>query len=73
MNGMNIVSWYDGYISICGHTPTGNVLWNRDKSMYLDDYLKSIWKNEKENVYLLDCGRGFQSGRLACRCLETGK
>lgn len=63
----------DGYISICGHTPTGNVIWNRDSSMYLDEYMKSIWRNEKENVYLLDCGCGFGSGRLACMCIETGE
>lgn len=62
----------DGYISLCGHTPTSNVLW-KNKATYLDEYMKSIWRNEKENVYLLDCGCGFASGKLACLCLETGK
>ncbi len=63
----------DGYISICGHTPTWNVVWQRNQALYLDKYRKSIWRNEKENVYLLDCGCGFESGLLACMCLETGK
>ena len=63
----------EGYISICAHTPTANLLWKRDRSMYLDEYMKSIWRNKKGNVYLLDCGCGFESGRLACMCLETGE
>ena len=62
----------DGYISMCGHTPTGNVLW-KDENLYLDEYQKSIWHNQKENVYLLDCGCGLPGGRLACICLETGE
>lgn len=62
----------DGFISMCGHTPTGNVLWCR-KNMYLDEYKESIWRNEKENVFLMDCGCGFESGRLACMCIETGE
>lgn len=63
----------EGYISICGHTPTENLLWKSDRTMYLDEYRKSIWRNKKGNVYLLDCGCGFESGRLACMCLETGE
>ena len=62
----------DGYISFVGHTPTDNVLW-RKPERYLDEPLNSIWKNEKENVYLMDCGSGFGSGRLACICIETGE
>lgn len=65
--------WNSGVISMCGHTPTENVLWSRNKNMYLDEYKNSIWRNERENVYLLDCGCGFKSGRLACICLETGE
>lgn len=61
----------DGYISLCGHTPTCSLLW-KNKGAYLDEYMTSIWRNEKENVYLLDCGCGFSGGRLACMCLETG-
>ena len=45
-----------GYISVCGHQNMGN---------------GSIWKNKKENVYLCDCGCGFENGRLGCLCLET--
>ena len=46
----------DGYISICGHTRTKN---------------GRIWKNQKENLYMIDCGCGFSSGKLSCLCLET--
>lgn len=63
----------EGYISFCGHTPTGNVLWKTNKECYLDEYRNSIWKNKKGNVYLMDCGCGFGSGRLACMCIETGQ
>lgn len=76
MGGCLIDEFYkdgvDGYISFVGHTPTGNVIWT-DQGLYLDDDLKSIWKNEKENVFLLDCGSGFGNGRLACLCIETGQ
>ena len=61
----------EGYISLCGHTPTENIIWGTG-GMYLDERNKSIWVNEKKNVYLLDCGSGFTDGRLACMCLETG-
>ena len=44
------------YISICGHRPNADHL---------------IWKNEKKNVYMIDCGCGFKSGRLGGLCLET--
>ena len=63
----------DGYISMCGHTPTENVIWTHGNNVYLDKYKNSIWRNEKRNVYLLDCGSGFRSGRLACYCIETGE
>lgn len=63
----------EGYISMCGHTPTGNILWNKEQNLYMDEYQKSIWHNQKENVYLLDCGCGFGTGRLACMCIETGE
>ncbi|MEE1101319.1 MAG: metallophosphoesterase [Agathobacter sp.] len=62
----------EGYISFVGHTPTGNVA-SINKSLYLDEYLRSIWRNDKGNVYLMDCGCGFGSGRLACMCIETRK
>lgn len=65
------VDGIDGYISICGHTPTENVFMFDGR--YLDKSQKSIWTNKKENVYLMDCGAGFQNGRLACMCLETGE
>lgn len=58
---------------MCGHTPTENVIWKHGNNVYLDEYKNSIWRNEKKNVYLLDCGSGFRSGRLACYCIETGE
>lgn len=63
----------EGYISMCGHTPTGNILWHKERNLYMDEYQKSIWHNPKENVYLFDCGCGFGTGRLACMCIETGE
>lgn len=45
-----------GDTSIVGHTNT-------------DD--GRIWKNRKGNLYMIDCGCGFSSGRLGCLCLET--
>lgn len=46
----------EGYISICGHNNTED---------------GRIWKNSQENVFMIDCGCGFNSGRLGCLCLET--
>ncbi len=34
---------------------------------------RSVWRNEKGNVYMMDCGCGFADGRLACLCLESGE
>ena len=61
----------EGYISMCGHTPTGNI--TSRKNLYLDEAKESIWCNERKNVYLLDCGCGFSTGKLACLCIETGE
>ena len=47
----------EGYISICGHS----------------NKYHHIWKNQKGNVYLCDCGCGYSDGRLGCLCLETGE
>lgn len=63
----------EGYISMCGYTLTDNVIWKNGNHKYLDEYRNSIWRNEKENVYLMDCGSGFACGRLACICVETGE
>lgn len=62
----------EGYISLCGHTPTDIV-----RMWYGDEYKQSkleIWSNPKGNVYMLDCGCGlYYSGRLGCLCIETGE
>lgn len=61
----------EGFISMCGHTPTRNLPFINDS--YLDTAKSSIWCNEHKNVYLLDCGCGFGTGKLACLCIETGE
>ena len=30
-----------------------------------------IEQNEWSNLYMIDCDRGFENGRLGCLCLET--
>lgn len=66
------LSGIESYISLCGHTTTDSILWKKG-GRYLDEYMHSIWVNEKENVYLMDCGCGFAGGKLACICLENGE
>lgn len=56
LNQSYLKNGIDDYISICGHRTNAD---------------HSIWKNEKENVYMIDCGCGFKSGRLGCLGLET--
>lgn len=46
----------EGYTSVCGHRNTVN---------------HKIWKNEKGNLIMCDCGCGFRNGKLGCLCLET--
>lgn len=43
------------------------------KGRYLDEESSSIWLNEQENWYILDCGCGLPNGRLASICLENGE
>lgn len=59
-----------GYVSLIGHHDSG-YQYNNPYGSYLDDKLNSIWVNEPENVYMMDCGCGLPNGRLACICLET--
>ncbi len=61
-----------GYISVVGHTDT---LYMRGEpgGTYLDKEANSIWRNDKGNCYMIDCGCGLPGGRLACMCLETGE
>ena len=61
----------DGYTSFCGHLGSENFL--RYGGEYLDGSLGSVWRNERKNVYMMDCGCGFASGRLGCLRLETGE
>lgn len=56
MNTEYLHNGIEGYISICGHRNTAN---------------HKIWKNEKGNLIMCDCGCGFRNGKLGCLCLET--
>lgn len=56
-----------GYVSLIGHHDSG-YQYNNPYGSYLDDKLNSIWVNEPENVYMVDCGCGLPNGRLACIC-----
>ncbi len=56
MNTEYLQNGIEGFISICGYKNTGK---------------HRIWKNEKENVIMCDCGCGFRDGTLGCICLET--
>lgn len=61
-----------GYVSLVGHQDTG-YQYSNPKGKYLDEQSNSIWLNEAENVYMMDCGCGLPNGRLAAICLETGE
>ena len=61
----------EGYISFCGHADSGFFI--RYGGRFVDDEPDSIWTNDKENVYMMDCGCGYSDGRLSCICLETMK
>lgn len=61
-----------GYITFCGHTSTSDFE-GMCAGQYLDEAYSSVWCNEAKNVYMLDCGCGYTSGRLACFCVETGE
>ena len=56
MNTGYLHNGIEGYISVCGHRNTAN---------------HKIWKNEKGNLIMCDCGCGFRNGKLGCLCLET--
>lgn len=62
-NGIN------GFISVCGHNPTPTIRYDYIGEEEMPKK-PEIWHNEKENVYMIDCGCGFTSGRLACLRLE---
>ena len=55
MNTEYLCNGVEGYTSICGHRNTVN---------------HKIWKNEKGNLIMCDCGCGFIDGKLGCLCLE---
>ena len=38
---------------------------------YSDKTHTSIWRNDKRNVIMIDCGCGFEDGMLGCLCLDT--
>ncbi|MBR6148969.1 MAG: metallophosphoesterase [Lachnospiraceae bacterium] len=59
----------DRYISICGHTETGFM--RAYGGTYSYKTHPSIWRNDKRNVIIIDCGCGFEDGMLGCLCLDT--
>lgn len=61
----------DGYVSLVGHRDSSYQCGN-PKGSYLDGQY-SVWKNERGNLFMMDCGCGLPNGRLACMCLETGE
>ena len=58
----------EGYISFCGHSSSS--FYARYGGTFLGDTKDSIWKNDRENVYMMDCGCGYSDGKLACLCLD---
>lgn len=62
---------FPDYISFCGHNHTSDFAALPGK--YLDEENRSVWRNKAGNVYMMDCGCGFESGRLACMGLESGE
>lgn len=61
----------EGYVSIVGHQDTSYQ--RKNPNGHFLDGVDSIWVNEKNNLYMIDCGCGLPKGRLACMCLETGE
>lgn len=59
----------EGYTSICGHTDSSFMIKYQGEFSVPGE--QSIWRNEKKNLVMMDCGCGFESGLLACLCLET--
>lgn len=62
---------FPGYVSFCGHTHTSEFF--DFSGHYLDEANRSIWRNEKGSVHMMDCGCGYEGGRLACMCIESGE
>lgn len=61
----------ESYISICGHTDSSFMF--KYGGSFSDTKVAAIWRNSQDNLIMMDCGCGFESGRLACLCLETGQ
>ena len=60
-------SGIEGYVSFCGHSSSS--FFSRYGGEYLDGS-SSIWRNDRKNLYMMDCGCGYADGKLACLCLE---
>lgn len=65
------VNGIQGYTSICGHTDSSFMYKYGGK--YSDPKSPSIWQNDLGNLIMMDCGCGYESGRLAALCLDTGE
>ncbi len=62
------INGIEGFISFCGHT--SSTYFARYGGTFLGDASNSIWRNDKNNVYMMDCGCGYSGGRLSCMCLD---
>jgi len=59
----------DTFTVIFGHTPTYNIDSRNSKNNKMFIWHDDIYKDK----ICLDCGEGFENGRLACLCLDTMK
>jgi len=51
----------DGYISVIGHFPTNVIRNEMNEKLVVPN---SIWSNEKQNVFAIDCGNGYRTNHL---------
>ncbi len=58
-----------GYTSVVGHNYRMNM--TRYGGTYDDIHAPSIWRNDIENVIMIDSGAGFEHGKLCGVCLES--
>ena len=60
-------SGIEGYVSFCGHSLSS--FFSRYGGEYLDGP-SSIWRNDRQSLYMMDCGCSYADGRLSCLCLD---
>ncbi len=75
VNSSFLQNGIEGCISIIGHYPTNVIRRGLEESSV---YPNSIWSNEKQNVFCIDCGNGYRfnyhpEARLGCLRLNDHK